>query len=212
MAGYDGVFFQRVSQGARPTARFVLPLVRDWIRPASVADFGCGAGVWLQVWRELGVEDLAGVESEPPLQPVPHAWKTGDLTQPLDLGRQVDLVQCLEVGEHLPAAAAATLVATLTRHAPVVLFSAALPGQGGWRHINERPPAYWRDLFAARGFVLFDCLRRRLIGRTSVRLSTVHNTFIYACEKAWHRLPPQPTAVRARHTASTRACEQTSMR
>jgi len=196
MAGYDKVFFQRVSRGALPTARFVLPLIHQWIRPSSVADFGCGAGVWLQVWRELGILDVTGVESQPPLHPVPHAWKVGDLSQPLDLGRNVDLVQCLEVGEHLPAAAAATLVATLTRCAPVVLFSAALPGQGGWQHINERPPRYWRDLFEARGFALFDCLRHRLRKQASVRLSTAYNTFIYAHESAWHRLPQEVTSCR----------------
>jgi hypothetical protein len=154
-------------------------------------DVGCGGGSWLQVWKELGVDDLTGVDSEPPRRPVCYAWKVWDLTRPMDLGRKVDLVQCLEVGEHLPTDAASTLVASLTRHAQVILFSAALPGQGGWQHINERPPAYWRTLFETHGFAIFDCLRPKMRRVKAVRLSTAYNTFLYAHSDAWPRLPAE---------------------
>ena len=157
-------------------------------RPRSVADFGCGSGGWLEVWRELGVVDLTGVESEPPLEPASCNWKVGDLTRPLDLGRKVDLVQCLEVGEHLPAPPPQPwLRPSLDTHRR--FFSAALPGQGGWQHLNERPAAYWRQLFAEHGFALFDCLRPRLKGQAPVRLSSAHNTFIYAHRDVWPNLP-----------------------
>jgi hypothetical protein len=55
----------------------------------------------------------------------------------------------LECAEHLPAHRAAPLVEWLTKSAPIVVFSAAIPGQGGKGHINEQPPDYWNDLFGS---------------------------------------------------------------
>ena len=76
-----------------------------------------------------------------------------------NLERQFDLAQSLEVAEHLPQARAATFVSDLVAHAPVVLFSAASPGQGGENHINEQPAEYWRKLFRQHDYFAIDCLR-----------------------------------------------------
>ena len=73
-------------------------------------------------------------------------FHAADLAAPIDLGRQFDLVQSLEVAEHLPAAKAEQFVETLTAHGSRILFSAAVPGQGGENHINEQLPDYWRAL------------------------------------------------------------------
>jgi hypothetical protein len=62
------------------------------------------------------------------------------------------LVQSLEVAEHLDAQAADEFVDNLVRHGRLILFSAALPGQGGERHINEQPLDDWRSRFLARGY------------------------------------------------------------
>lgn len=75
------------------------------------------------------------------------------------LGRSFDLALCLEVAEHLPAEAGAVLVETLTRHAPAVLFSAAIPGQGGTDHVNEAWPEVWQWHFAKAGFDCHDIIR-----------------------------------------------------
>jgi 2-polyprenyl-3-methyl-5-hydroxy-6-metoxy-1,4-benzoquinol methylase len=60
------------------------------------------------------------------------------LDSPLDLGRAFDLVISLEVAEHLPESAADAFIDSLVRHGDVILFSAAIPFQGGHRHINEQ--------------------------------------------------------------------------
>ena len=69
------------------------------------------------------------------------------------------------MGEHLPPDASAQLVRSLVEASDRVLFSAAVPGQGGEFHVNERPLAFWQDLFAAHGYVAHDCVRPRLTGR-----------------------------------------------
>ena len=35
-----------------------------------------------------------------------------------------------------------------------VIFSAAIPGQGGTGHLNEQFPAYWSKLFNENGFAV----------------------------------------------------------
>jgi hypothetical protein len=85
----------------------------------------------------------------------------------------------LEAGEHLPPAQAPELVGALTEAAPLVLFSAAVPGQGGDGHINEQPPSYWANLFFQRGYVCFADLRRRLWRADSVEVWYRQNMFCY---------------------------------
>ena len=87
----------------------------------------------------------------------------------MNLGETFDLVQTLEVAEHLPAASAGTFVESLVRHGRRILFSAAVPGQIGVCHINERPHAYWRDLFAEHGYVMLDLIRPKVHGNTAVK-------------------------------------------
>jgi len=54
------------------------------------------------------------------------------------------------------------LIKFLADLSDVVLFSAALPGQGGVGHINEQPLSYWRSLFAKHGYVFYDAIRPQL--------------------------------------------------
>jgi hypothetical protein len=63
-----------------------------------------------------------------------------------------DVVLSMEVAEHLPEAIADPYVDLLCAAAPVVVMTAAPPGQGGTNHVNEQPPGYWIAKFADRGF------------------------------------------------------------
>jgi hypothetical protein len=100
------------------------------------------------------------------------------------------------VAEHLPAAAARTFVATLTRHSSLVLFSAAPPGQGGAHHVNEQPYGYWRDLFAERGYCLLDWIRPQVGADEGLAPWYRFNTFLYAENSSVDRLPRDIAAAR----------------
>jgi hypothetical protein len=43
------------------------------------------------------------------------------------------------------------LVRFCVAQAPIVVFTAAPPGQGGTGHVNEQPQSYWIDRFRAEG-------------------------------------------------------------
>ena len=168
---YDFEYYAALRQGARRSADQVLPLVFDRLRPQTVVDFGCGSGGWLAAARGLGA-DIFGVDGpwvpREALEIDESQFLAADLSKPIDLEQEFDLALCVEVAEHLPVADARTLVESVTRHAPAVLFSAAIPGQGGTEHVNEAWPAFWFDYFAAADFVCFDVIRSKIWADPSV--------------------------------------------
>src|SRR5205823_6989515 len=100
--------------------------------PRSVVDVGCGPGAWTAEFKRTGAAVL-GIDGydvkADQLLISPQEFERRNLTEPLRLDRRFDLVNCLEVAEHLPAARAASLVENLCRLGDVVVFSAAVPGQ-----------------------------------------------------------------------------------
>ena len=205
MHTYDTLFFNYIQAGSSRSARTVLPLVLAGLPVQSILDVGCGAGAWLREYLALGVNDALGVDGDyvqPEQLLIPgERFLARNLAQAFDLGRRFDLVQCLEVAEHLPAAHAGTLVDNLTRHGDCILFSAAVPGQGGEYHINEQPYDYWRDLFAARGYRLFDGLRPQLRERREVESWYRYNLLLFIQDRHIPRLPPAIAATRIADTA-----------
>jgi SAM-dependent methyltransferase len=169
MALYDHEFYSERHTRTRHAAEVVLAAVmQDHPGIRSAVDVGCGVGTWLRVLKEKGVAEVRGVDGpwvEPDLLEIPKAdFLVHDLATGgrLDLGRRFDLAICLEVGEHLAGDRAEDFVGLLCGLADVVLFSAAVPGQGGIGHVNEQWPAYWTGLFDRRGFEVSDTIRPRI--------------------------------------------------
>lgn len=172
---------------SRFAAQAVAVLLRRWFPVASVLDVGCAKGTWLSVWREEGVADIHGVDGDyvgrDTLVIEADRFSAKDLSQSFDLSRCFDLVQSLEVAEHIPAGAADIFVDNLVRHSHgLILFSAAPPGQGGEFHINEQPYEYWRQKFAAHGYVACDCLRPHLASDQQISFWYRYNTLLYVKE------------------------------
>lgn len=160
---YDDKFYKGQRAGSYKSAKSVVPLLIELVQPNSVVDFGCGVGTWLVCFKENGIEDVLGLEGawalENGLEIHRSLFKTVDLTAPVKLEKVFDLAICLEVAEHLPQSAAATLVESLVRAAPVVVFSAAIPGQGGINHVNEQWQDYWVEEFGKQGYKAADVIR-----------------------------------------------------
>jgi len=181
---YSEAFYRALDPTAEASARRILPLLLDLAPVASIVDVGCGDGGWLAAARALGIEDVLGVDGpwigEAALK-IPIAnFHRARLDQPLAIARRFDLAVSLEVAEHLPPERAAPFVTELTRLAPLVLFSAAVPAQGGVQHLNEQWPAYWARLFAERGYRAIDALRCRLWDDPAIVYWYKQNLLLYA--------------------------------
>jgi SAM-dependent methyltransferase len=181
---YDNIFFTYIDEQAGRSAPTVVSLLVDLLQVSSVLDVGCGRGVWLREWQRRGVSDFVGIDGDyvdiRGLVIPPDRFLTCDLSKPFDLNRRFDLVQSLEVGEHIAEACADSFVKSLATHGDIILFSAAVPGQGGEFHVNEQPQSYWRDKFAALGFRTFDWLRPRIRRQRAISPWYRYNTLLFA--------------------------------
>ena len=182
-SSYDDTFFQNIRRTAGSSAEVLVPIVMSLTRPGSVVDVGCGQGAWLETFARQGVTDFFGVDGDYVLGSgllIPSdKFRPADLSKPLHLPRTFDLAVSLEVAEHLPPEAAEAFVESLTALAPYVLFSAAIPGQGGTDHLNEQWPDYWAGLFERRGFLPMDCIRPKLWDSPQVSFWYAQNTILY---------------------------------
>ncbi len=190
---YDEDFFSQLEFGSRHSARVAIPLVLQYVRPASVVDVGCGIGTWLAEFQAEGITDLLGIDGEyvdrGKLLIDPKRFLARDLEQPLKLDRRFDLAVSLEVAEHLSESSADAFVASLVDLAPVVLFSAAIPHQGGKSHVNEQWPLYWHAKFAAHDYVAVDCLREKLWREEQMCVWYAQNAVFYVRRDALASYP-----------------------
>jgi SAM-dependent methyltransferase len=182
MGAYDADFYARQQHGSLQSARRVLPHLMELVAPRSIVDVGCGVGTWLKAAGELGVCDVAGLDGayvDRGLLQIPREQFTAvDLTQPFTVGRTFDVALSLEVAEHLPEASAASFIESLTRLAPVVLFSAAIPKQMGEHHVNEQWPSWWIERFSRVGYTAVDVIRPRIWEDDQVEWWYAQNTLL----------------------------------
>lgn len=181
---YTKTFYEGLRRGVERSAEVIVPLVLNLLRPRSVVDVGCGDGSWLAAFRRLGIEDVLGIDGEyvePGLLQIPREdFQAADLSRPLVLPRTFDLAVSLEVAEHLPEECAVMFVESLTRLAPAILFSAAIPFQGGVHHVNEQWPDKWCELFREQDYLPVDCIRRRIWQNDAVDWWYAQNILVFA--------------------------------
>ena len=121
----------------------------------SVLDIGCAMGFNTKWLLGLGY-DAEGVEGFPqyvaetqiPGRVFLHDYAEGPFNPPRDF----DLGLCTEFVEHVDAQYVQNFISTF-KHCRYVLMTHALPGQGGFHHVNEQPPEYWINLMSDAGFL-----------------------------------------------------------
>ncbi len=136
-------FFGKVAEG----------LVRD-LHPSSVLDAGCAMGFLVEELRKRGV-DASGVDvSEYAIsaahESVAEHVRVGSLSEPL--GRRYDLIVCIEVLEHVPAAEIDRVLDNLGVASDRLVISTTPGDFGEATHLNVQPPEYWSAKLAERGF------------------------------------------------------------
>lgn len=164
----------------------VVPHLMQMFKPLSVLDVGCGIGTWLNVFLKNGVTEVHGIDGDFVDRKLlyqyinPEQFSAMDLIFEFDLKKSFDLVICLEVAEHLPASSANGFISSLCRHSDTIVFSAAVPWQGGQNHINEQWKDYWINLFNEKGFTAYDLLRPLIWNNKKVEWWYKQNILVFS--------------------------------
>jgi hypothetical protein len=166
-------------EGSQAAAKVIVPVLNEWFKPKTVADVGCGGGAFAIEFSKNAVVHSYD-KCYPHAESLTLQFYTCDLRNGIFTKNTYDMALCLEVAEHLPESCAAPLVSELVRIASVVVFSAAIPLQGGPGHVNERWQSWWAQLFAKHCYLPSDRLRRYLWPFTGVPVWYRQNAVIYA--------------------------------
>jgi glycosyltransferase involved in cell wall biosynthesis/GT2 family glycosyltransferase len=194
---YDKLFFDQMTEGSLLSARVVLPLLFQHFAPESVVDVGCGRGTWLKAAGECGAKELLGLDGDyldrDALLIDARNFQACDLAKRIELPKRFDLAISVEVAEHLPFDRAESFVADLVQLSDCVLFSAALPYQGGTDHINEQWLEFWAILFRRHDYVACDLFRSRIWSNKSVEYWYSQNLILFCKQDIARNLFPPET-------------------
>lgn len=154
---YDHEFYNMISR-IIPDEKQIIPYVLERLNPKSIVDFGCGEGLWLmEAKRNDGSIKVLGLDgnyiNRSRLLIAQDEFLGVDLRKKIELSKKFDLAISTEVAEHIEKEYVDVFVDNLTRAADCILFSAAVPGQGGDHHVNEQWQSYWVKKFKSRGYV-----------------------------------------------------------
>jgi SAM-dependent methyltransferase len=161
---YNDEFYSRLHDDSlAESSKIIFELLLTYITVESVIDVGCGTGVYLKYFYDKGIEvkgvDGAWVPDEYLAIPKDKFFIAADLNKKFTINQKFDLAISIELAEHLKPQRAESFVKDLTRLSDIVLFSAAIPMQGGRAHINEKFPEYWADKFYRLGYFPIDLIR-----------------------------------------------------
>ena len=167
MNEYNHEFYKNRSRDTSYSAKTILTLVQKVLpKFDSITDYGCGVGAWLAAANKLGATKIKGYDGQwvdKALLAIPlECFSIQDFEKPYANQEKCDLCISLEVAEHVSGKNADKFINALTSTSDYILFSAAIPGQGGNHHINEQWPTYWIQLFANNDYECMDIIRPRI--------------------------------------------------
>ena len=176
---YNKDFYEEMNRekNVNRGAAVVCPMLIDILNNAgitndkpSVADVGCGTGVWLSEFKNLGckVHGYDGNEYYGLRNIDENEFTQINLTKNCTISDTYDIAMSLEVAEHIPEEYSDNYLRILTGLSDVILFSAAIPFQMGQGHVNERYPSYWVMRFKEYGYECIDIIRERIWNETKI--------------------------------------------
>jgi len=188
---YDRNFFERQKKDAEVSFLGIIKCLNRHLGGAEISsaiDLGCGLGYFLntykKVWQGEGKKlKVHGVDGDYVQRDMlalnKDEFEAYDLKKVYRTDATYDIAISTECAEHLPPQRADSFVEDLTRLSDIVLFSAAVPYQGGTEHINEQPVTYWIKLFDKYGYEFRDIIRPDIWDDSSIATCYRQNMVIY---------------------------------
>jgi SAM-dependent methyltransferase len=164
----------------------LVPLILEFFNPRTVCDVGCGLGNFLFIFKQHG-KSVHGFDGPWVNSALRRKYLTDEEFTEVDMeaqfppmSKKFDLVICLEVAEHLKESRSDDLVKYLGALSDDIVFSAAIPFQGGDDHVNENWEGYWAGKFEKEGFKKYDIIRHRIWSDTSIQWWYRQNMVVYS--------------------------------
>lgn len=180
---YERAFFTQRLLRTQISAEVVVPKINTLFKPNSVIDFGCANCVWLAEFLKYGIDDILGVDGfmiDNELLLVPDKYfKYHDLETLYKTNKTFDIAISLEVAEHISPDKSDLFIDSLTNASKTIIFSAAIPHQGGHNQVNEQWPDYWAEKFYQRGYLPYDLIRNKIWENKSVATSYRQNIICF---------------------------------
>ena len=197
---YNRAFYKERQQEMAHTrtvhaAQVILSTILYSLPPVhSAVDFGCGLGTWLSVLKGMGVDEVLGLDGDwvdQDLLEIPEKeFKKADFEQTVKLDKKYDIAISLEIAEHITKENAACFVDSLVSASDFILFSAAIPFQGGVHHVNEQWPDYWAAMFNERNYITMDFVRGAIWNDANIPFWYRQNTLLFVKEEQMPNIKP----------------------
>ncbi len=154
MYNYD--FHKSIENDEIPQADRLGYYIKTYIKPNQFHDFGCSTGIYVKSVKQHNIPATGFEFSD---EAVKNAVTSNiiqcDLTNPLYTEKIPNtLGLCLEVLEHIDDKDWKPVLENIVNNCDKLIFSAAVPGQGGVGHINCRPKIDWIKRFHSLGWVV----------------------------------------------------------
>jgi len=185
---YDEKYYKKHQDGSYKSAQIILKFIHGITNFQTLIDYGCGMGTWGSAAKSLGISHYVGIDQnsyDPTYMLIESSdYIQQDLQEPIDIASKFDLAICVEVAEHVPKDKSDILLNNVCQNSEVVLFSAALTGQGGTGHINEQPCSYWIQKFRTRGYLPVDFIRSFFWNEEQIEIWYRNNCILYMTSEA----------------------------
>lgn len=187
MFQYDEKFYDFIKT-VEKDEKIIMPFILQWIKPKSIVDFGCGEGTWLnEALNQDNTIDVLGIDgwyvNQDRLKISKENFKKYDLRKKISLDKHYDLAISTEVAEHVEENYADIFVDNIANASDMILFSAAIPGQGGKHHVNEQWQSYWIQKFERRGYYCDYSVRSYFWSETEISSWRKQNLLFFSKDK-----------------------------
>lgn len=195
---YSKNYYSRHANGSLNSANRILSLLSEFIHPNSVADIGCGTGTWGFTAEKIWGAQIFAFDrhryDDCDMYISAEKYFQCDLRQKTRLGRY-DLAICVEVIEHIDQNYEDIVIDNLCACSDTLLFSGALPFQGGTGHINERPFSYWLEKFNMRGYTMIQDIRWSIWDQSDIEIWYRNNIMFLMKTTTKNKPTPYPVDI-----------------
>ena len=198
---YSDQFYESVTNRAEYSSRIIFSLLKNALHPKTFVDVGSGDGVWslsalehfesinhVEAWDLLAEKTYLDIAKK--RFPSKNIISKRIDFESSDYGVEMvyDLAVCLETFEHLSPSACEKLSLFFSSHTRILIFSGAVPGQGGTNHINEQPFKTWQRNLLDFGFFPLDFIRPNIQDKKNVPSYYKNNIVLWVNSKFLHEL------------------------